>query len=244
MGLTLLHGLLTAKDGQLMAVADGVPAHRLCQVGDFVAIVSLAKHDLTDPELPPEALAEAALDHNAILMSYSVDRTILPIRFGAAFFDDDAIWRHLSDPQQAMGAKAQFARLEGLQEFAVYVLLSGDPAPPEPGPSPDCGRAFLQKRAQLRTTRRAMTERRSEFATQFTGALKEVTADLRTGPGRPDRLCDLAVLIDRSDASHLDRTIAAFATDAATLGLALRKTGPWPAYSFVADAPELATYDA
>lgn len=244
MGLFLMHGLLNAADAERGPISDNIPTHRLLRVNDLVAIVGDANRDLTDPTLPPEMIVDAALEHDAILTSYTAHWTVLPVRFGAAFSNEDAIRRHLEDPQQAEAATRQLAKLDGHQEFGLKVLIDVDPPSMTREPQIDSGRAFLRERAQVRSELRTLSERRAEFVKALTGSLAAVVSDARLKPARADVLGDFALLIARSTVEQFRQKVASFSQPAAGLGLSLRLNGPWPSYSFAVDAPEGVTCDA
>lgn len=241
-GPILMHGLLAAQSTITVALDRAIPEHRLYRAGDLIAIISQAEHNLSDPDLPGPVLEEAARKHDSILTAYSVKHTVLPIRFGAAFSDDRAIWRYLVNTEHAEAACKQLARLKGFQEFGIKLLIIDYAAQKQPQPYSDNGRDFLRQRAQLRAGRRELTERQAQFASEMVNALGSVSTDLRKEPSRSGRICDLSLLIDRTAVQKFYDTVSPFAQDATSLGLHLRTTGPWPAYSFAANVSKEETH--
>lgn len=222
-----LHGL--AEPGPTPVAPD----HQVIDMGCFLALTSPAPQ-ATDS---PEALAEIALRHNEILAAWCRLGPVLPLRFGTVFSGPQALQSHLTQE------KARLTRaLEALgdaQEFVLRLRILGDPVPPEEPVA--TGRAFLARGRAARDLRRDLGDRRLALARQV---LAEGAAMARqTSPGaapRAERLLDVALLIDRPQASDLSLLMARHRDAAVALGLDLTLTGPWPAYGFAPEAENVA----
>jgi Gas vesicle synthesis protein GvpL/GvpF len=239
MAMILLHGVIATESATPLASSDGdLPQHRLLAAGALTAIVSSAVSDLTEPDLSPDTLAAAALTHDAILTAYAGVCDVVPIQFGTAFSDTDAVCTFLTDPDQVARVAATLQRLKGLQEFSLRLTVVGDPpdARLDSVAGPIAGRAFLQRRAGLRQVRRSLSHRRAALASQIAATVHAQAVGTQAGRPAPDRLCSIAILWPRDRLRDLTDLVAGIVPQAAALGLDLQLRGPFPAYSFGQDS--------
>lgn len=225
----LLHGLVPGHTRQRVEA----PLHDLIDLGEFRVLTSAAPSQLDD--LPPEGLAELALRHNAILLTYCADTAVLPLRFGTAFSTIAAASAHLR-PSFAAYLRA-LTQTAAFREYGVRLSLQGDPAEPVVA-EPRSGRDFLNRGRLIRDHRRQLGENRMTLARQLLSDLRGLSWQIKpAGAPKPDRLLDATLLLPLAQVPTLSAMITAKAAEAGRLSLDLRLTGPWPAYSFDPDHP-------
>ena len=226
----LLHGLIPAGS----ALCPDAPEHGMIACGQFAALVSPAPPGLD--QLPPEAIAELALNHNAILVAYCTRCAVLPMRFGAAFSSAEIARQHvLAD---AVGNLRALTAVADLREYTVRLTVTGDPRVAER--TVTTGRDFLSKGRDLRDRRKTLTEGRTHLARRLLEGLHPLSHQLEAaGAARPERLIDLAILLQPDRLDHLTALASEISLAAAPLGLQLHVAGPWPAYSFKLQQSEM-----
>ena len=219
----LLHGLI--QSGQTRS-ADA-PEHTLIACGPFSALVSPTPPGLT--QLPPQAIAELALKHHAILVAYCTTCAVLPLRFGAAFSSVGVVRQHvLAD---AAGNLRALTAVADLCEYTVRLTVFLEP--PLVGRTVTTGREFLLKGLELRDRRKTVTAGRTDLARRLMEGLNPLTRQMEAaGTTKPERLIDLAILLQPARLDQLMALASEVAAAAAPLGLQVDVKGPWPAYSF------------
>jgi hypothetical protein len=209
------------RRGLAQAPLDGV------REGELLAVISRHAHPPGDPAL------DALWVHERVVERMMADRAVLPMRFGSKLPDEAALRDVLATRQQELLATLE--RVRGRIEVGVRAMqpVGGDPAsnnsrPVASVPIAATGREYLE--AKLRDGRRVERE---------AAALHEPLASLAVAvsrqPGRaPDELLRASYLIEapvlarfRATVERLQRTHP---------GAAILCTGPWPPYSFVANA--------
>ena len=225
----LLHGLVPRHTCQRV----DAPPHEMIEVDDFRVLTSAAPPDLED--LSPDRLADLALRHNAILLAYCADTSVLPLRFGTAFSSVEAAWAHL---RTTSAAHLRALTLAGtFRDYAIRLSLQRDPSEPALA-EPLSGRDFLNRGRLVRDHRRLMIENRTTLALQLLSDLRAFCWQIKpAGAPNPDRLLDATLLLPPAHLPALHAMIDAKTAAAARLGLDLRFTGPWPVYSFDPDHP-------
>lgn len=218
-----LHGL--AK-GAAPAMA---PPHDQMEVDDLVVLTSPAPTSDS-----PEALAEMAMRHNAILTAWAHRGPVLPLRFGTVFSGGEALQAHLS--QSLTTLKKALEALGDAQEYVLRLRVIGE-ASPSARTAPDlpetAGRAFLARGKAARDLRRDLSERRLALAQHLLTEARLLARQVSPAAApRPDRLLDAALLIEPAEAKALTDLAQKHRAMAVELGLDLALTGPWPAYGF------------
>lgn len=222
----LLHGLVPVGTSPRLSAAT----HDLIACTGFLAVTSPAPDGLHD--LPPDALAALALHHNAVLLAYCTDTAVLPMRFGTAFSSINALRHHL-DPASAQH-QAALQRVTRFQEYTLRLQIVSDP--PVQMAQVTSGRDFLARGRAVRDHRLHLTERRRALAQNVLTDLRPITYQIEAvGSPKPERLLDIALLIDKPRRDELVTVAARIAGLTSALGLELTVTGPWPAYSFHPD---------
>ena len=167
-----------------------------------------------------EILAALALTHNQILTAWSARGPVLPLRFGTVFSDEDVARGHLAPQGPRLHAALQ--ALGNAQEYVLRLRILGAPVPVAP-PVEATGRAFL---ARGRAQRMALARRLLAEAVPHARQVGAAAAP------RPDRLLDVALLVDPASTAALAGLVSRHRPEATALGLEIGLTGPWPAYGF------------
>ncbi|MEO0745694.1 MAG: GvpL/GvpF family gas vesicle protein [Pseudomonadota bacterium] len=224
-----LHGIFHGE----AAPCSDTPAHRIIALPAFNALVSDYALDPDTAKIPPDDLADAALEHHHILQAFCADHPLLPMRFGTLFSGIPALENAMQRERERYVRALQ--TLAGHREYSVEVLI-GETVPTEPTSSAT-GRSFLSDRKQLRDLRRNISLDRQTFARDLLHRVGTVTAHpLHSGAPKPDKLLDVTTLLSEVALADLRRIAADADTRAKALGLKLRITGPWPAYHVDPDA--------
>jgi hypothetical protein len=237
MSALLMHAVAAAgDDGRAFAehgrLFSWIDADGLC------ALVSAPEAAEADETLfaDPEAVARLAMLHHAVLTRLARENDIVPVTLGAVFSGPEAVRHRL-----AVGAGAfrdALGRIAGGAEFSVKLLAeaAADPAPA----AAETGRGYLAALKARKEAVRTDALARARFTLELRQALSGAAIRLRERPARPDpaRRCliDLACLAPRGSEALAASLAAALAPRAALLGLSLRIDGPWPPYSFIAEA--------
>ncbi|MEW5930723.1 MAG: GvpL/GvpF family gas vesicle protein [Gemmatimonadota bacterium] len=190
------------------------------------------------PEPAPDRLRE----HDAVVRAALRAATPLPLRFGAAFADEQALRAVLAE--RADELRAGLERVRGRVEMAATLawdaaaarerLLAARPELRPAAEKPATGRAYLEARrrehgleAALRDEAEALVERVSRaVAAALPGA-----EETRTMLPRPEVAGTLAHLVRREDVAAYRDAVGRAGEGLA--GAEVRVSGPWAPYSFV-----------
>jgi hypothetical protein len=231
MSVVLLHGVVpqgTARPAE-------APRHARWAAGGLLALTSRAPEALLE-DVDGGATVEAGLVHDRLLSAYAQVGPVMPIRFGALFSGPDAVRARVST--DAVPLVRGLARLGMAREYGVRLVHAAPREGPRlEEPPTERGREFLHLRAAERRQRRAQAESLGAFLADVEARLSRHAAEIRqTGRTGRDRLADLAALVPperERDFLHLSEALG---QEAARHGIVLRLGGPWPAYSFCAEA--------
>ena len=231
MSAVLLHGVV--PEG--MPRPPQAPAHGRCDAGGLVALTSRPPKALFD-DRDGSVTIEVGLAHDSLLSAYARIGPVLPIRFGALFSGPEALRGRVAADAAALGRG--LARLGMAREYGVSLLRTGGGAAPSlPARPGGSGRDFLSARAAARRARRSGSAAVSAFLADVESRLGSHAAEIRrTGRTDRERMADLAALVPPEREPDFLRLADALGPEAARHGLALRIAGPWPAYSFCAEA--------
>lgn len=226
-----LHGLVERDATQ------GLPAprHHIVPCGSFSALVSENTLGIDTAEIPPDVLVQAATAHHDILLAYSENHALLPIRFGTVFSGTTAL---LNAMEQQHKEYADALRV--LSDHREYSLeLISTTQPDDPNIPVTTGRSFLKNRLHARAARHSLSQDRQDFAKDLHDRVSVLAIQPSSaGTRKPDSLLKISLLLPKQALSDL-RNIAAMAQVGATrLGLSLHIKGPWPAYNFVPTSTE------
>lgn len=226
----IIHGVVAAD----AAPPADAPAHQRVACGSLAALVSPAT-------LGADAALDAAeaLRHDAILRAWAAVADVAPARFGAVVADPARAAALVA--AEAARHAAVLRRVRGAVEMGVRVTAEG----PAPVPSPPPGLGYLRAQAHARDAARAAVAARAALvralvATLGAHAREQIAFAPRAAADGPERLAEVALLVDRA-ALPILREVAALATPQAVAGgLGLRLSGPWAPYSFAGPAEEAA----
>ncbi|WP_033825621.1 GvpL/GvpF family gas vesicle protein [Kitasatospora sp. MBT63] len=233
----------------LLQAATGATAH--AEVPGLAAAISRVpaadfREDALAAHLEDIQWLEAtARAHHAVIAALAEQTTVLPLRLGAVYFDDEGVRRVLAARQTEFGAGLD--RLAARVEWGVKIYLEAAPARepvPDRPPSSDLGpgRAYLHSRRAARD-RHAERYRAAEQAAvrveTAAAGLAVARAHHRvhgdgTGAGEGENVVNDAYLVpeDRAEAFRAQVLRAAQGLS----GIRVEVTGPWAPYSF-ADLP-------
>jgi len=103
-------------------------AVRTVACGRLAALVSdlpaPAETSLDDVWHDPDRIKSMVLDHHRVLQSVIESRTVLPVRFGAVFSDDDGVATALVQHRQALVDALE--RVDGAREWGVKIFCDRD----------------------------------------------------------------------------------------------------------------------
>ena len=229
-------------------VPDAAGAARLVVQGPLAAIV--AEVPLAD--FDEEALVERLNDrvwledkaraHEDVLSAFAAVTTVVPLRFGTVYRDEDDVRRLLEE--RAESFEATLDRVRGRFELGVKVwidrarfqqaLAVGDSHASGGG-----GRAYLQRRQSELAAARDASARAAELARTAHERLRARAVEGVVNRPQPreltgrdeDMLLNAAYLVEGDAAPFVDE-VERLAAEAAALGVTFEVTGPWPPYNF------------
>ena len=208
---------VTEEPAQRIPAERGLEDARLegVEAGGLLAVVSW--HE--DP--PREPSHEALWAHERVVESLMAEGPVLPMRFGTALPDADAVRSAVAARREELAAALDLVR--GRVELGVRVQATGDE---EDRARPVTGREYLL--ARIAADDRATAVHRPLDA--------HAVASRRRATSEAGEVLRAAYLVDAE-------TVPAFRAEVERMqaehgGLAVLCTGPWPPYSFVtAGAP-------
>src|SRR4029453_6441173 len=176
-------------------------------------------------------VSACALGHERVAEHFLGQGTVLPIKLFTLFPSDAAaLAPPARDPRRPQALRR---RLRGREEWGVRLRRRAEAAPKRPTRAPRSGREFLERKQQARADARGTRKGDAALARTLLGELRRHAAavrlkDVPSEAGR--RLLAAVLLVDRTEAAALRRTVARRARALAGQGLDLALTGPWPAY--------------
>lgn len=231
MSAVLLHGVAPQGTPQ----PPQAPTHARWAAGGLLALTSRPPEALFD-DPDGSVTIEAGLAHDRLLSAYARIGPVMPIRFGTLFSGPDAVRERVATDAAALARG--LSRLGRAREYGISVVgAAAGEAPPRPARPSGSGRGFLHDRAAARRARRAEAEAVGAFLADVEARLGRHAAEIRhTGRTGRGRMADLAALVPPEREPAFLRLAETLAPEATRHGLALRLGGPWPAYSFCAEA--------
>ncbi|MFK4245650.1 GvpL/GvpF family gas vesicle protein [Micromonospora chokoriensis] len=247
-----LHGVVRDVDPTMLAEItgmDGGPVRGVAAAG-LVAVVSAApldeygeeplRHHLEDLAW----LERAARAHHGVVEALAQRGAVVPARLATVHSDDSRV--ALSLVECADELLATLDRLTGRAEWGVKgYLVPGAVvrAGGSDGPG-GVGTAYLRRRRAQLTARDEGQQAASAAADAVHTALGELAVAGRRHAPQDRRLSGAATAMVLNGAYLVDRPAVPRFTDLVAAlgdrhpGIRLELTGPWPAYSFVAERPE------
>ncbi|MET8252700.1 GvpL/GvpF family gas vesicle protein [Micromonospora sp. NPDC005197] len=190
------------------------------------------------------AVAAGELSADAVVEALARQGPVVPARLATVHTDDGRVAASLAARRAELSAT--LARLTGRGEWGVKgYLVPGAPVPSVAGAgSGGVGTAYLRRRRAQLTAREEHQQVASAAADAVHVALCEVAVAGRRHAPQDRRLSGVPTPMALNGAYLVDTaTLPRFTDLVGSLGsrhpgLRLELTGPWPAYSFVAERPE------
>ena len=243
-----------------MLVRDGLAA----LISDLPSQGSTAIDDVGHD---PDRIKSMVLDHHRVLQSLVAGRTVLPLRFGAVFCDDDGVAAALAKHREALWQALE--RVEGAREWGVKIFCDHEVLRPylkldsdavrrahEQTVTASEGRAFFLRRQLQRLVdeeiRQAIVRCIAE-SRQLLSAVARADTTLTVQPRSIHRhagemVWNGAYLITRDGENGFFRVVDALRDAYRRSGFAYEPNGPWAPCSFAncrlgapADAPSHGT---
>ncbi|MET7298848.1 GvpL/GvpF family gas vesicle protein [Embleya sp. NPDC005575] len=258
----ILPGSTAAVSADVVGVA-GEPPH-VVRAGSLAAIVGSVpagefSEDILQERLGDLSWLESSVRaHHRVVEAAAHTGTVLPLRFATIYRDDERVREMLGRRETAF--TTALSRLSdraewGVKAYADPEVLAAAPderspeadtaAPDERSPEPDSpGTTYLlHKRARQRQRENA-GDRAAAYAERIHATLAAYAAHAVLHPPQDAGLAryqgwmvlNASYLTDDARAGEFASTVANL--DGRFPGIRLELSGPWPAYSFVADSPE------
>ncbi|MBM0276817.1 GvpL/GvpF family gas vesicle protein [Micromonospora tarensis] len=228
---------------------DGGPVRAVSAAG-LVAVVSTAPLDEYGEQPLRRNLEDlawlerAARAHHAVLEALARRGPVVPARLATVHTDDERVARSLTTRRAELVATLD--RLTGRGEWGVkgYLVPGATAVGAEPVTAGGVGTAYLRRRRAQLNAREERQRLISAAADAVHGALCEAAVSGRRHPPQDRRLSGASAPMVLNGAYLVDvAALPRFTELVGSLGgrhpgLHLELTGPWPAYSFVAERPE------
>jgi len=256
-----VYGIMRAREGgtepnlPLLAGLEDNPVHTI--VGDgLAALVSMVatpadgvsfEEELQDPEQAKRLI----LEHHRVLQRLLDTKTVLPMRFGALFTDDEKVSEALHEHRQ--GLLDALERVEGAREWGVKIfcdrsVLSGHLSKASPAvlaaqselAAAAQGRAFFLQRRIERLAEEESERVIGRGAEESRVRLREgarADASMKLQPaavhGRTDDMVwNNAFLVAKPAEERFFALISELRKAKRSLGFHYEINGPWPPFSF------------
>ncbi|HZX94983.1 MAG TPA: GvpL/GvpF family gas vesicle protein [Myxococcales bacterium] len=190
-------------------------------------------------------VSSVAVPHEAVVEHLSRKGTVLPMKLFTLFHSDGRALEHVAQQRRRIDRLLQ--RIEGREEWGVRMLVDelsalrrarsevrtvAKGAP---------GAAFLQRKKKEHDAAREVIQHARDRADALYEELARKADEARRRPPPPGEvgkrvLLDAAFLLPRTRSKAFQNAVRAEAKRLADRHYHLTLTGPWPAYTFVADA--------
>jgi hypothetical protein len=186
-----------------------------------------------------------AVAHEAVVEHLAKSGTVLPMKLLTLFRSDARALAHVAGQRARIDRLLQ--RLQGREEWGLRVLLdevaalrrARDQAQSVGGGAP--GATFLLRKKKEQDAAREVLEHARDRADQLFELLSGKADEARRRPPPPGEigkrvLLEAAFLLPKRKLKSFQSAVRASAKELAGRDYQLTLTGPWPAYTFVADA--------
>ncbi|MBM0232278.1 GvpL/GvpF family gas vesicle protein [Micromonospora sp. STR1_7] len=247
-----LHGVVRdAEPATFAAIGgmDGGPVRAVSAAG-LVAVVSTAPLDEYGEEPLRRNLEDlawlerAARAHHAVVEALARRGPVVPARLATVHTDDERVAGSLAARRAELVATLE--RLAGRGEWGVkgYLVPGAATAAADTAGGAGVGTAYLRRRRAQLTAREERQQVASAAADAVHSALCELAVagrrhapqDRRLSGASAPMVLNGAYLVDVAALSRFTELVDSLG--GRYPGLHLELTGPWPAYSFVAERPE------
>lgn len=217
---------------------DGNHAVQPVACGDFVCWVSAVDRNGFSEELNRnmdnlEWLALHGVRHQQVVAEIAAKMTVVPARFGTVFSGEQALLTNVQSRKPAL--TKVFARIANADEWGVKVF-SEQRAMPQIPAEVHTGKEYLQAKA---ARMKRPPDRDDTSLREFAAVLRKVAIGSEpTGKisgVQPDLLWQATFLVARARRKQWDQALKQFVKQWSG-SRRIEVNGPWPPYSFVADA--------
>jgi hypothetical protein len=235
-GISRAAGLRTAKITNPGINGDDAVQPVAC--GEFVCWVSAVDRSGFSEEMNRnmdnlEWLALHGVRHQQVVAEIAAKATMIPARFGTVFSGEQALLKNVQGRKSAL--TKVFARISDADEWGVKIFSE------QRGPAPipaevRTGKEYLRAKA---ARMKRPPDRDDSGVRQFSTALSKIAIDSaptgKISGVQPDLLWQATFLVPRSRRKQWDRALKQFVKQWSE-SRRIEVNGPWPPYSFVADA--------
>jgi gas vesicle protein GvpL/GvpF len=216
---------------------DGASAVRAIACGDFLCWVSDVDHASFAQAMERnlenlEWLALHSVRHQQVVGEVAGKMPIVPARFGTVFSGEAALKKNVAGRSQALGKV--FARVAEADEWGVKVFA--DKKTPAKVATASSGKEYLrQKAAQMKQRPERNDPELSEFAVKLAKVAMDSAPSGKVSGTQPSLLWQATFLVPRRRRKQWEQVLSEFVERWEGLRR-IEINGPWPPYSFVADA--------
>lgn len=187
-------------------------------------------------------LDTVARSHHRVIEAVAARGPVVPMQLAVIYADEGRVCRMLAESHVRLTVALD--RVAGRSEWGVKVFASAPVRRAAPDSPPSSGAAYLARRgADLKARERARDANRA-VADEIDSALRRISAGARRHPPQVpelsgetrDMLLNAAYLVDDGGRDALAAVVEDLRRRLSDVEIQL--TGPWPPYSFSADAPE------
>ena len=217
---------------------DGVNTVKAVACGDFLCWVSPVDQASFAEAMERnmenlEWLALHSVRHQQVVGEVAAQMPVVPARFGTIFSGETALLENVAGRSKALGKV--FDRVADADEWGVKVFAEKTASAPAKT-SAQSGKEYLrQKAAQMKQR----PDRSDPALQKFAAALKEVASESapsgKVSGSQPSLLWQATFLVPRSRQKQWEKVLGEFVERWSGVRR-IELNGPWPPYSFVADA--------
>lgn len=216
---------------------DGASAVRPIACGDFLCWVSDVDHGSFAQAMERnienlEWLALHSVRHQQVVGEVAAHMAIVPARFGTIFSGEAALLKNVAGRNEALNKV--FARVAEADEWGVKVFA--EKKTPAKAATASSGREYLQqKAAQVKQRPERNDPELNEFAARLGKVALDSAPSGKVSGTQPSLLWQATFLVARSRRKQWEQILSEFVERWEGLRR-IEINGPWPPYSFVADA--------
>ena len=190
-------------------------------------------------------VSSVAVPHEAVVEHLAGNATVVPMKLFTLFRSDARALEHVTKERKRIDRV--FDRIEGREEWGVRVLIdeleavrSARAEAQSVAEAGAPGAAFLLRKKREHDATREVIEHARDRADELFEQLAAKADDARRRPPPPGEvgkrvLLDAAFLLPRGKAKSFQSLVRSTAKKLAPRHYQLTLTGPWPAYTFVAE---------
>jgi hypothetical protein len=237
---------------QLSGVGDGpvrtIAAGELTAVVEDVGLAEFGEQALRRNLEDLDWLGATARAHHRVIDALAREGPLVPIRLATVYSSDGAVTAMLAERDADF--RAALARIRGRTEWGVKAYANRRPESKDASPGAEApasqetgaGAAYLQRRRGQLTAQENARQQMLANAETIHAELSEHAVGVRLHPPQAPQLTgnkalmilNAAYLVDDERGEDFASVVAALAERYPSVQLEL--TGPWPPYSFAADA--------